>query len=431
MATKFFSFLGTGKYAECNYSLDGIKIDAICYVQEALIDIFLKKGIKIDGIYIFKTKEATTANWLSNAKHPEKSGLSGVLKKYEGIVNTIEAVDIPSGEIEEELWDIFDKVLGKINYKDEIIFDITHSFRSLPVLALIILNYAKFVKKCEIKGMYYGAIEALGVPSNEIEKKLKLEDRNAPIFNLTPFVNLLDWTVGIDRFIEDGDSRYINKLIEHGKNELFKKGMKDDKDILEKLGKSIKKYTNNLAVCRGKSISDDGIELKENVNNALNISEESYIKPMTPLIENIKNHFDNFTDDEDKNMIQVVKWCRDHNMIQQGLTILEEGIITYFCNKFGVDKYNKEIRTAIGQAFYIKIKNAPKDEWKDEARLHEDIVNKILDREDSEKLAKLIYDIKNVRNDINHAGWRNNSMSYDTFVKKLNAFIDDVEKIIE
>ncbi|WP_434578121.1 TIGR02221 family CRISPR-associated protein [Thermoanaerobacterium thermosaccharolyticum] len=431
MATKFFSFLGTGKYVKCNYALDGIKIDAICYVQEALIDIFLKKGIKIDGIYIFKTKEATTANWISNAKYPNESGLFGVLKKYEGIVNTIEAVDIPSGEIEEELWDIFDKVLGKINYKDEIIFDITHSFRSLPVLALIILNYAKFVKKCEIKGMYYGAVEALGVPANEIEKKLKLEDRNAPIFNLTPFVNLLDWTVGIDRFIEDGDSRYINKLIEYGKNELFKKGMKDDKDILEKLGKSIKKYTNNLAVCRGKSISDDGIELKENVDNALNISEESYIKPMTPLIENIKNHFDNFTDDEDKNMIQVVKWCRDHNQIQQGLTILEEGIITYFCNKFRVDKCNKEIRTAIGQAFYIKMKNAPKDEWKDEARLHKDIVNKILDREDSEKLAKLIYDIKNVRNDINHAGWRNNSMSYDTFVKKLNSFIDDVEKIIE
>lgn len=431
MATKFFSFLGTGKYAECNYSLDGIKIDAICYVQEALIDIFLKKGIKIDGIYIFKTKEATTANWLSNAKHPEKSGLSGVLKKYEGIVNTIEAVDIPSGEIEEELWDIFDKVLGKINYKDEIIFDITHSFRSLPVLALIILNYAKFVKKCEIKGMYYGAIEALGVPSNEIEKKLKLEDRNAPIFNLTPFINLLDWTVGIDRFIEDGDSRYINKLIEHGKNELFKKGMKDDKDILEKLGKSIKKYTNNLAVCRGKSISDDGIELKENVNNALNISEESYIKPMTPLIENIKNHFDNFTDDEDKNMIQVVKWCRDHNMIQQGLTILEEGIITYFCNKLGVDKCDRKIRDAVGQAFYIKRNNLPKEKWKDEAKIYEDIVNKILEREDSAKLAKIIYNIQGVRNDINHAGWRNNSMSYDTFVKKLNSFIDDVEKIIE
>ncbi|WP_434564828.1 TIGR02221 family CRISPR-associated protein [Thermoanaerobacterium thermosaccharolyticum] len=431
MATKFFSFLGTGKYVKCNYALDGIKIDAICYVQEALIDIFLKKGIKIDGIYIFKTKEATTANWISNAKYPNESGLFGVLKKYEGIVNTIEAVDIPSGEIEEELWDIFDKVLGKINYKDEIIFDITHSFRSLPVLALIILNYAKFVKKCEIKGMYYGAVEALGVPANEIEKKLKLEDRNAPIFNLTPFVNLLDWTVGIDRFIEDGDSRYINKLIEYGKGELLKKGMKDDKNILEKVGKSIQNYTNNVAVCRGKLVSSDGIELKEKIDFAFNISEKSYIKPMTPLIENIKNYFDNFTDDEDKNMIQVVKWCRDHNMIQQGLTILEEGIITYFCNKFGVDKCNQKIRDAISQAFSIKKKNIPKDKWKNEARLHKDIVNKILDREDSDKLAELISEIKYTRNDINHAGWRNNSMSYDTFVKKLNSFIDDVEKIIE
>ncbi|WP_432422484.1 hypothetical protein [Thermoanaerobacterium thermosaccharolyticum] len=207
--------------------------------------------------------------------------------------------------------------------------------------------------------------------------------------------------------------------------------MKDDKNILEKVGKSIQNYTNNVAVCRGKLVSSDGIELKEKIDFAFNISEKSYIKPMTPLIENIKNYFDNFTDDEDKNMIQVVKWCRDHNQIQQGLTILEEGIITYFCNKFRVDKCNKEIRTAIGQAFYIKMKNAPKDEWKDEARLHKDIVNKILEREDSEKLAKLIYDIKNVRNDINHAGWRNNSMSYDTFVKKLNSLIDDVEKIIE
>jgi len=431
MATKFFSFLGTGKYAECNYLLDDVKIDAICYVQEALIDIFLKKGIKIDGIYIFKTKEATTANWISNAKHPEKSGLSGVLKKYEGIVDTIEAVDIPSGEIEEELWDIFDKVLGKIDYKDEIIFDITHSFRSLPVLALIILNYAKFVKKCEIKGMYYGAVEALGIPSGEIEKRLKLEDRNAPIFNLTPFINLLDWTVGIDRFIEDGDSRYINKLIERGKDQLLKKGMRDDKDILEKVGKSIQNYTNNVAVCRGRSISNDGIELKEKIDFAFNISEKSYIKPMTPLIENIKNHFDNFTDDEDKNMIQVVKWCRDHNMIQQGLTILEEGIITYFCNRLGVDKCNQKIRDAVGQALYIKRNNLPKEKWKDEAKIYEDIVNNILESENSDKFAKLIYNIKDFRNDINHAGWRENSKPYKTFAKKLNSFIDDVEKIIK
>jgi len=126
-----------------------------------------------------------------------------------------------------------------------------------------------------------------------------------------------------------------------------------------------------------------------------------------------------------------VKWCRDHNMIQQGLTILEEGIITYFCNKFRVDKCDRKIRDAVGQAFYIKRNNLPKEKWKDEAKIYEDIVNKILEREDSAKLAKIIYNIQGVRNDINHAGWRNNSMSYKTFVERLNAFIDDVEKIIE
>lgn len=37
---------------------------------------------------------------------------------------------------------------------DEIIFDITHSFRSIPMLAITIMNYAKVLKNCKLKEVY-------------------------------------------------------------------------------------------------------------------------------------------------------------------------------------------------------------------------------------------------------------------------------------
>ena len=90
------------------------------------------------------------------------------------------------------MWDTFNKILDEINDDDQIIFDITHGFRSTPMQILVVLNYAKVIKKnVKIKGIYYGAFENRDNVTNI-----------APIFDLSNYDEILDWTAAADSFIK-------------------------------------------------------------------------------------------------------------------------------------------------------------------------------------------------------------------------------------
>jgi len=55
-------------------------------------------------------------------------------------------VDIPDGKDEDELWKIFSIIVDEVQPGDEILFDITHGFRSLPFIAFLTVAYLKEVK---------------------------------------------------------------------------------------------------------------------------------------------------------------------------------------------------------------------------------------------------------------------------------------------
>jgi hypothetical protein len=76
----------------------------------------------------------------------------------------------------------------------------------------------------------------------------------------------------------------------------------------------------------------------------------------------------------------------------------------------------------------------PKDRWKEEPRKNEKIVNNILNelnRDNYKKLIKILYnEIKPLRNDINHAGYKENDMKAERFAGKLNELIIGVKNCI-
>ncbi len=79
----------------------------------------------------------------------------------------------------------------------EVAFDITHSFRSLPVYNLVIFNYIKNVTKYDIiiSHIYYGNIDA----SHELGGK-------APIVDLKDLVDVLNLTNGVTEFKNTGNA---------------------------------------------------------------------------------------------------------------------------------------------------------------------------------------------------------------------------------
>lgn len=442
---KFLSFLGTNAYTLCNYFYKDYKIiDSCCYIQEALLTMLKERGIAPDEVIVFTTQKSYEENWIKN-KNVEsgKPGLKETLeniKLYQdenvGDINKIKNIMIPEGNSEKELWDIFNIIYNSIDENDELIFDITHSFRFMPMLAFLVLNYARAVKNCRINAVYYGGFEVLGVKS--VVENMPMEKRNAPVFDLTQFINVFDWTIGVDRYLNTGDASIINDLTISGVN-FINMNIKEGSDsgdfkttgLLKRLATILQSYSDMVFTCRGKQLSSTANELKKIIEEVMDKCAQEYIKPLVPIMEKLYERFKIFGQDEYKDLLEIVKWCRDNKLYQQGLTILEEGLIGYICDIFGLDKKSLDDRRLAGQCIAIKFKGLPKEEWEkpdcENQRLVEDIISSDKINKD---LMNLIRNIQDKRNDINHAGWRDNPGRPQTLKKNLDDYIKRSEDII-
>ena len=457
---KFISLLGTSSYIPCNYFLKGrenLIVKDCCYVQKAILDILRQENILPDEIIIFTTSEAYESNWKDLNKNKkenhvhenkeerqERPGLRDELIKYKETTSVdFRNVNIPNGSKEEDLWVIFNAILDELNENDEVIFDITHSFRYLPMLVFVVINYARVVKKCKLNSIYYGAFEVLG--DKKQAPKIPLQERNAPIFELTSFVDLFDWTIGIDRYLNTGDVSVVHDLarteIKKINNECAaikeSEGEKTDSKILfmdsnqlRALTNAMKKFSDVVFTCRGLELTPAIRDLKDNLEKVMDSASKQRIEPLVPVFKMIKERFDRFSSDKDHvNIIETARWCADNKMYQQGLTILHEGLISYACDLLGyTDKeQKKELKNRdkiSSYAFVVSDHFGRKGNKKENIHLLDIKPDAVTD------LFLLLGKMGDIRNDINHAGWRKDPSSDKVLKNKLNEFIPWAEKII-
>ena len=130
----FVSFLGTNNYLETYYDFQGdISARPVRFIQEALVEILCGQWTQKDKILIFCTALSKKKNWIDNGQEDtEVEGLSSRLKRMNLPVQT-EMVEIKEGFSEEDIWSIFNSVYDKLEKDDNIIFDVTHAFRSIPM----------------------------------------------------------------------------------------------------------------------------------------------------------------------------------------------------------------------------------------------------------------------------------------------------------
>jgi len=426
MGRKFLSFLGTTKYVPAYYRLNNQRVGPVTFVQEALVQIICKNWEKGDKICIFCTKDAQDKNWEDKNKSKEANFKKGLYSRLLSLNlrPNIEKIDIPEGKSEKEILAIFETVFNTLEKNDVITFDITHSFRSLPMLNLVVLNYAKFLKNIEIEGIYYGAFEVLGEPK-DVEKNIPLEKRNALIFDLTPYAKLLEWSFAVSDFIKYGQTQRLKELIEEKTKPVLAKtkGKNKTAQSLKLLAERLNRLANNILCNRGYEIIKQG-----NFNKLIDsIQESELIPPFKPLLEKIKAKTKDFQTDNIKNGFIAAKWCYEHGLIPQGITILEETIISLFCEKYGLDMRNKDDRNLISGC--LNAKNKPKKEWKDILKTREVEAEKIVNTM-SEDICKFFKDLANTRNDINHGGFNKDARKYHKFTQALNRFLQNINKLL-
>jgi hypothetical protein len=180
------TFLGTANYSPTTYTL-GDQRHTTCYCPAAVAHFY-----QPDTTLIVVTEAA-------EEKHFE------ILADEISAFTKPVAIPIPDGHSESDLWEIFNALTEKVTEGDELIVDITNGFRSLPFLSFLAIAFLRMARQVNVRHVYYGAYDARNKETDE-----------SPIFDLTPFVTLLDWTIATDRFTRFGDASDLAAFIREG-----------------------------------------------------------------------------------------------------------------------------------------------------------------------------------------------------------------------
>jgi len=331
---------------------------------------------------------------------------------------------IPEGQNEKEIWQIFETLFNLLQEGDGVVYDITHAFRSIPMLAIVALNYAKVLKNISVEGIYYGAFEVLGTPKEA--EKIPLEERRVPILDLTAFDSLLAWGTALDRFLGAGDASQVAALAHQAVHPILRdaKGADASARAIRDLATRLQDFSQDVATCRGPRLSSSVQRLKAALKNAMHLE---VLPPLRPLLNRLFQRLAAFEGSFVQDGLQAAQWCLEHNLIQQGFTILQEFLISYVARQNGLDDQNKTHRTLASQAAAIADKQIPEDGWKPVAKEHPDLTRRLLEFFQARpRLARIYADLTQFRNDLNHAGFIANPTDADRFSSKLEQLISEL-----
>ncbi len=441
MARVFMSFLGTNPYTEAHYKLRGVLSPPTPFVQEALIRLLCRKWEAEDRFVFFLTQEARKKNWEDGANFNE-----GLRTRLQKLAFKPQIIEIPfsEGRSEEEIMKNFLQVVSSLKEGDRVLFDITHSFRSLPMLNFVALNYARVLKNITLEGIYYGAFETLG-PSQEA-KKIPLKDRIVPVFDLTPYTVLLDWSYAVEELTRYGLAERLADLIQQKIRPVLKetKGRDQKASFLRDFSNRLRALALNIYTCRCPAIE------KTNLSPVFSrdISFEDILPPFAPLFEQIEKKIKKFSAETPWEKAKAaVEWCLEHKLIQQGYTILQEAIISEVSRLADVEgllqkedqtkqedpTLEKANRDYISSLLSMTAQKKSPECWRGELGARKDKALKLQKRwgKSLEDLAKVFDKLSNFRNDINHCGCRKNRNDAQRLHEKIKEYYQLACKALE
>ena len=343
---KLITFLGITDYEEVEYRWHDLS-KPTKFVQEALV-----RWLQPETTCVLLTKEARKKHW------------GDLCQRLQRHTQTVEGINIPDGKSEEELWEIFAAISKAVQEGDEIVFDITHGFRSLPMIALLTIAYLKQVKGVKVQHVVYGVYE-----------KGKHE---APILDLTPFANLLDWLAAAKIFTATGDSSELGRLIQDVQDAAHrnKEAYGDSLPLaLKNFGAALKEVSNDLLLARVPNLPKSVINLIEKQKRA-SAEVSDWTPPLTLLLGKIAATYAPFQDDSLPTQAKLIRWYLNHNHIVQAMTLAREWVVSY----------------------YAQQKSLSRDDAEDE-------LNQRANNQENDELVQLWSSIRNIRNDLAHCGF--------------------------
>ena len=233
---------------------------------------------------------------------------------------------IDYGINEDELWNNFSILLDMsrmINDGDEVYLDITHAFRSLPMMSFVMTEFASQVSDIDFKlsGIYYGMFEYSNDPKNT--------KGTTPIVDISIIYELHRWIRAIDAMKNYGNLDPLVKLLDSGS--------KEEKEV----EKVFVQLNNNIKIANLASIQQF-VSTASSKINALKRSDNKIIKLLSNDIEEFverlnKEKMSDF-------QFELAKWFYDNKQYAMSYMALAEAVVTKTCEYKGYDPLTEEGR---------------------------------------------------------------------------------------
>lgn len=378
------SFLGTGKYELADYALDG-QIYSTPYTQEAICLRYPD----------YKLKVLLT----------EKAALTHGQALRERV--DYEPVPISVGRSEAELWDIFNAIVEAVPSEAELVMDVSHGFRSQPILALAVLQLLQVVKRVKVKRVLYGAFD--------------LETKQADFFDLTPFLELMEWTQATRDLLEYGNGYRLRHLLKQvHEHSYMVDGPKARK--LRSIGEALASLGASLELLRLPEALSESQKLLENLHLAReDVAQLPRSRPLGLLFEQIEQRYLPLTRAKDMLspeglMVQAAMMgvLLETGSYAQAVALARELVVTWLCLKRNFDPMSE--RSAAENLLGS----------------HADAVRKKQVVDEQKARLGLLWDkLSSIRNDIAHAAMRPRPIPGQSLVQQIREACDEVQKLVQ
>ena len=339
MAKILISSLGTGQKIEETYQRATYEIDHKQYTTSFVADA-LSQHLGIDKLFLVGTSksiwdEAYKAfGGEDDAYHLElyeKKDAGEITEAFLGVFNKTvskklkcsgsKASVIKFGINDDELWSIFERYLEiaeDIEDGDELYLDITHSFRSLSMMSLVMTQFASSIsdKKFTLKGVYYGMLEY----------QSETKERIAPIVNLNILFELQEWIRAIDAIKKYSD---FDPLVE----------ILNKEEVEDKVDNAFAELNNAIAIANMAAIqkfvkhaSKKIKAISESNNKVIKLLADEVIKLVDQL------HHERMSDFQ----YALAKWFYSNKNYAMSYMALAEAIVTKNCELKHLDRSNLE-----------------------------------------------------------------------------------------
>ena len=404
---KVITFLGATEAWDTSYIMPDGRECTAPYFGVALARFYPD----LDNLKVFVTEKARAQHW-QRFQH-----------LVEDYVDDLEPVEIPDGADEDELWSLFQTVVDAVDEQEEVIFDITHGFRSLPFLSLLAVAYLRQVKDIKLRAVLYGNYEA---------RDRSAEPHRAPVVDLSGFVSLFDWMTAADRFTRFGDAGDLAQRLRDAKpgwqDQQADPAKREQAVRLSCAATSLDSVSMALRLIRPGEAMDASFRLKNQLLDASQ-SIQANARPFVPLVRAITDEYAPLampSAQQAEDLVgqlacerEMVDWLMKRKQYVQAATIAREWIVSWVMAQVEMDEMldedkRREVEHILGKALQErKRKHGAFSDAKFSNRRNLHFVSQI------GKALDIYSNLGDARNDLLHAGKRRNPGKAKEMEKKV------------